>query len=70
MAVKACPQCKGTVVVIDSRPGHASDEVCRRRYKCINGHRFSTVEIVVETGRVKQGLAGIAIDRVLGARNY
>lgn len=36
-----CPDCRGRALVLESRPapyGH------RRRYKCVNGHRFSTLE--------------------------
>jgi transcriptional regulator NrdR family protein len=36
-----CPECRARSLVVETRPaphGH------RRRYKCTNGHRFSTLE--------------------------
>lgn len=47
MAIKRCPVCAtGKVGVLDSRQ-LADGAVCRRRYKCACGHRFSTYEIVM-----------------------
>ena len=40
-----CPKCKGKTQVFDSRPAELG---IHRRRKCAKGHRFSTMEMVVE----------------------
>lgn len=45
MSLKRCPHCKaGTPKVIDSRDA-GNGEVCRRRYSCSCGARFTTMEV-------------------------
>lgn len=41
-----CPICSAQAYVIDSRE---NQNYRRRRYKCNNGHRFSTAEVHWET---------------------
>lgn len=42
-----CPQCREPTEVIDSRVG-VGDDVIRRRRRCRNNHRFSTLEVAVD----------------------
>lgn len=40
-----CPECGAWTLVLETRrKGKTQDK--RRRYKCANGHRFSTVEVI------------------------
>ncbi len=39
-----CPVCMGNTKVIDSRS--TGDHSIRRRRKCVNGHRFTTFEVL------------------------
>jgi transcriptional regulator NrdR family protein len=40
-----CPTCTKRAAVINTRP---SGESMRRRYKCPDGHRWSTLEQIIE----------------------
>jgi transcriptional regulator NrdR family protein len=41
-----CPECKAWTEVLESRPREKGSKY--RRYRCANGHRFSTEERTVE----------------------
>lgn len=45
MSLYHCAECGGQTSVIDTRPSYRR---LRRRRKCPNGHRFSTVEIPMD----------------------
>lgn len=53
MANKACPLCRKKTKCLDSRP---CEDFVRRRYECVGGHRYTTVEVLVgEDARRYQG---------------
>jgi transcriptional regulator NrdR family protein len=41
-----CPECKQPSFIIETRAAHDS---LRRRRKCVNNHRFSTLEVAADT---------------------
>lgn len=45
MSQYLCPECSTDSMVIETRPSYNR---LRRRRKCRNGHRFSTVEVPLE----------------------
>lgn len=67
-----CPICK------DGRPGVLAsqplDKARRRRYRCDAGHRFSTLEVIIEAGKpvvLEMGASGVtrmSLDDWLGRR--
>ena len=49
MSHYSCPECQGTTTVIETR---LSNSRLRRRRKCIKeGHRFSTIEVPLDTAQ-------------------
>ena len=42
-----CPTCNSKTGVIDSRP--CGPQETRRRHECKNGHRFTTIETIVQS---------------------
>lgn len=46
MSHYSCPECSGSTTVIETRLSHSR---LRRRRKCPNGHRFSTLELPHDT---------------------
>lgn len=44
-----CPECGSTTKIKDSR--RAENCLRRRRYQCLNGHRYTTIEVLVPEGR-------------------
>lgn len=61
MSLRTCPKCGSLGRTIDSRQ---KDDHVTRRYACVNGHRYSTIELVMEVqrgvntlNRLKQGIA-------------
>lgn len=50
-----CPTCKQRAPVRDSRE---TSDGRRRRYACVCGQKFTTVEFVVDTTDSKDGLGG------------
>ena len=65
-----CPFCDdGALAVMDTRP---LDLARRRRYRCSAGHRFSTLEVIVENGSAvviqlgKGGVKRMSLDAWLG----
>lgn len=49
-----CPTCGGRAEVIDSR--ETADWI-RRRRKCANGHRYTSIEIVLANGECAEFIA-------------
>lgn len=45
MSQYLCPECDGGSSVIETRASHSN---LRRRRKCANGHRFSTIEVAAD----------------------
>ena len=59
-----CPSCKtDSVIVTDSRAAMDGDTV-RRRRRCVTcSHRFTTIEVITETGQHARTTTGSFISR-------
>jgi transcriptional regulator NrdR family protein len=53
MSHYSCPECSGSTTVTETRTSYAH---VRRRRRCSNGHRFSTIEIPHDTSERMAGL--------------
>lgn len=62
----ACPECGGKTRSTESR---ITPSGARRRRECANGHRVTTIEVIVPTGQRHGSVALVREDRIAEARD-